>query len=89
MLERQISSQIEGLCKAVVSPISKLASKIFTDSQDDRNHNRSPETDSAEKNDDFVIERNGVEERIDGDPEAHEQHGPHNSDPSNDGPAAK
>lgn len=76
----QISSS-EGLLKPT--------GITLTDSQDDRNYHCGPATDSAEKNDDFVIERHGGEERVDGDPEAHSQHISHDSDPSDDRPAAK
>ena len=62
---------------------------MLTDSQDDRNDYRGPKTDSAEKNNGLVIERSGGEERISSDPEAHNQHGSYDSDPSDDRPAAK
>jgi len=56
MLGRQISSRIEGLCRGGRQNGSKFTSEILTDSQDDRNDYRAPETDSAKKNNDFVIE---------------------------------
>jgi hypothetical protein len=71
----------------VVRRIPDFTGETLTDSQHDRNHNRGPKTNSTEKNDDFIIERSCVEERIDGNPEAHNQHGSHNSDPGDDRPA--
>ena len=89
MLGRQISSRIEGLCRGSRQNGPKSTGGILTDSQDDRNDYRAPETDSAKKNNDLIVERDGGEERINGDPEAHNQHGSYNSDPSDDRPAAK
>lgn len=89
MLGRKTSARIEGLCRGGRQNDSKFTSEILTNSQDDCNDYRGPETDSAEKNNGFVIERDGGEERISGDPEAHNQHGSYDGDPSDDRPAAK
>lgn len=89
MLGRKTSSRIEGLCRGGRQNNSKFTSEILTNCQDNRNDYGRPETDSAEKNNGLVIEREGGEERISGDPEAHNQHGSDDSDPSNDRPAAK
>src|SRR5882757_4576764 len=89
MLGRQISSRIEGLSRGGRQNGSEFTSEILTDGQDDRNDYRAPETDSTKKNNDLIVERDGGEERINGDPEAHNQHGSYDSDPSDDRPTAK